>query len=53
MSFRAYNYYIRAYLAYLEVYFIKVVDIIVRDTILSNYVLHELKLPFNDLRIFI
>jgi hypothetical protein len=43
----------RAYLAYLEACFIKVVDIIIQDTMLSNYVLHEPKLPFNNLRIFI
>jgi hypothetical protein len=53
MSFRAYDYYMRAYLAYLEAYFIKVIDIVVRDTILSNYILYKLKPPFNNLRIFI
>ena len=51
--FRAYNNYTGAYNAYLKAYFIKVIDIIVDNTVLSLNVCYKLKPILNNLRIFI
>jgi len=53
VSLRSYNNYIGANNTYYKANLIKVIDIFILDPILSNYIIYEVKLPLNKLRIFI